>query len=227
MPPVVADGQPDEGATGERVRVGAALAGQVRQEPQPVAAGRDVRGGGRRDRRTRRPGASVSRNQRRLPAADSITDIRCQRSGHGVAEGMDAAARLERSAGPSARRRRPEVPSERAGVPGSTAPSADGVCGLVSAAGDDRRSGAQTGGSAAAAVTEPVTVGALERLGQPAAVDPRARRASRATSRVRPGRTGWFRRRRPCRRRGRRSAAGGRSPSVAGRGRSCRQTSGS
>ena len=66
MPALVADGQPDERATGQRVGVGAPLAGQVPQYTNPVAA----RGGSAADA-TSAPksmsGARESRNQRRLP----------------------------------------------------------------------------------------------------------------------------------------------------------------
>ena len=56
--PVVAEGQADERAAGQRVRVRAALARQVRQEEQAVAAGRDL--GGRR--------GEVAELRRRAPA---------------------------------------------------------------------------------------------------------------------------------------------------------------
>ena len=79
--PLVADRQPDERAAGQRIRVGAALAGEVGEEQQAVAAGRRRPPPRRPAPRTPTPGASASRNQRRLPAADSITDIMCQRSG--------------------------------------------------------------------------------------------------------------------------------------------------
>ena len=95
MAPIVADGQPDERAAGERVRVRAALPGQVRQEEQAVAAGRHARRPPSTSAPNPMPGASASRNQRRLPAAESMTDIMCHRPGHGVAEGVDAPSRLE------------------------------------------------------------------------------------------------------------------------------------
>ena len=81
VPPVVADGQADERAARQRIRVRAALAGQVRQEEQPVAAGAGPRLAAATRSPNSTPGASASRNQRRLPAADSITDIMCHRPG--------------------------------------------------------------------------------------------------------------------------------------------------
>ena len=66
-------------------------------------------------------GASVSRNQRRLPAADSITDIRCQRSGTAWQNAWTrpAGSKIGRSV---AAKMTPDVPSDRATVPGSTTP---------------------------------------------------------------------------------------------------------
>ena len=55
---VVGEREADERAARQRVRVRAPLAGQVRQEQQPVAAGRHLAGGVARDRRTPRPARS-------------------------------------------------------------------------------------------------------------------------------------------------------------------------
>ena len=116
----------------------AALAGQVGQEQQAVAAGGNVAGRRPPGRRTSTPGASASRNQRRLPAADSITDIRCQRSGDGVAEGVDPARAARRSGGPSRRRSTPGGPERQRDRARVDDPDADGVRRLVAAARDDR-----------------------------------------------------------------------------------------
>ena len=144
VPPVVGDGQPDERAAGERVGVRAALAGEVGQEQQAVAAGRHV--AGRRDEvaRTSTPGASASRNQRRLPAAESITDIMCQRPGTAWQNAWTRPAGSNSGRSVVAKTT-PDVPSDSATTPGVDRADADRVRRLVAAAGDDRRAGPKPG----------------------------------------------------------------------------------
>ena len=186
-------------------------------------AGRRCRPAPRRPRATRSakstPGASASRNQRRLPAADSITDIMCQRAGHGVAEGMDATARLvQRPVGRGEHdARRPERQRHR---PRRHDPDADRVGRLVAAAGHDRGAGTQPGRGGRHRRDSAGHLGSLAGRRQPAPDRFRARPRPRRTSRGRPGRTAASRRRRPCRARDRRSTGAAGSPWAAGRGRS-------
>ena len=130
--PVVRERQPDERAARERVGVRAAFAREVGQEQQPVAAGGDSPAAVATRVPNATPGAIVSRNQRRLPAAESITDMRCQRSGTAWqnawtrpssvvqrrgGRGEDHAGRAEATAprcpGPRRRRRRRSRPGRR------------------------------------------------------------------------------------------------------------------
>ena len=190
VPPVVPERQPDERAAGQRVGMRAALAGQVGQEEQAVAAGGHVRGRRRRGPRTTTPGASASRNQRRLPAADSITDIRCQRPGHRVAERVDAARAARTTAGRSRRRRRP---TSRA-----TAPSCPATRPRRRPRWPPGRRRRPRPASRRAArsrrrprsVTAPVTCGPSNVGGSQRRGRSRAPTGPRRTSRARPGRTG-------------------------------------
>ena len=188
--PVVAQRQPDERAAGQRVRVRAALAGQVGQEQQAVAAGRHVRRRGDEVPELDARARAASRNQRRLPAADSITDIRCQRSGHRVAERVDPTPRLEeRAVGRRehdarraerqrhrARRRRRPTPTALAAW--SPPPATTGVPARSPVA------------AAAAARDRAGDLRALERRRQPGGAGFGARPGPRRTSRARRGRTG-------------------------------------
>ena len=113
----------------------------------------------------------------------------------------------------------PDVPSDRAIVPGDDDPDADRVGRLVAAAGDDRRPGPQPGRRGRRGADDAGDLGSLERRWQPRRID-----AERVEDLGRPvaGRQveqERARRRRPCRARARRSAAAGRSPWAAGRGR--------
>ena len=225
--PIVAEGQADERAPGERIGMRAALAGEVRQEEQPVAARRRPSPAAvdevaeldaRRERVAEPAQAAGGREHHRheVPAA-----------GHGVAERVDAAVRLVQTAGRSSRRRRRTCPSERAIVPGPTRPDPDRVGRLVAAAGHDRRPGPQAGRGGRRRLTDAGDLRTLERRRQPGRIDP-----ERVDDLGRPVARGEVeqeraRRRRPCRWRARRSAAAGRSPWAAGRGRSAAQTSGS
>ncbi len=173
------------------------------------------------------PGASASRNQRRLPAAESITDIMCQRPGTAWQKAwtmprgswMRAVGRGEDDA------RGPEREGHRARVDDA---DADRVGRLVAAAGDDRRARPQARWRPRPpAVTAPVTSGPSNVGGHPGGVDPERARGPRATSRGRRGRTGWSPRRRPCPGRTRRSAGAARSPWAGGRAPTRAQTSGS
>src|SRR6185295_8690516 len=68
------------------------------------------------------PGARVSRYQRRLPAADSITDIRCQRPGTAWQKAWTRPARSKIGRSVAAKIT-PDVPSDSATEPGSTTPT--------------------------------------------------------------------------------------------------------
>ena len=210
--------RPDERAAGERVGVRAALARQVGQEQQPVAAGRRPAAASSTSSPNGTPGATASRNQRRLPAAESITDIMCHRPGTAWQNAWTRPAGS--NSGPSVvANTTPEVPSDSATRPGTTAPDPDRVGRLVAAARHHRRPGAQAG-----------RLGAPPRRPRRSPPAPRtwaastpgrcpARRASPATSRARRGRTAASRSRPPCPARTRRSAGSGRSPWAAARGR--------
>ena len=211
------EGQADERAPRERVRVRAPLAGQVRQEQEPVAARRGPRR--RADEVVEgTPGAMASRNQRRLPAAESITDIRCQRPGHGVAEGVHPAARLEerpvgrreddaRGAERQGHRARPTAPTPTALAAWSPPPATTGV--------PARRPVA----AAAAGGDEPGHLRALEGRRHPGRVDPergqhlRRPVAGGEVEQQRAGAVGLVQRV------ARRSAGAARSPWAAARGR--------
>ena len=120
--PIVAERQADERAAGQRVRVRAALARQVRQEEQAVAAGGDL--GRRRDelveldarrQRVAEPAQAAGRRQHHrhhVPAP-----------GDRVAEGVDDARCGSYSGRSVAAKTTPEVPSESAIVPGATTPT--------------------------------------------------------------------------------------------------------
>ena len=117
----MADGEPDERATGVRVGMGGPLSRQVGEEEEAVAAGGDPRGpvhqlveGG--------AGASASRSQRRLPAADSITPIMCHRPGTAWQKAWTRPpASIDGSS--VVAKTTPEVPNDRATTPGTTAPT--------------------------------------------------------------------------------------------------------
>ena len=68
------------------------------------------------------PGATASRNQRRLPAAESITDIMCHRPGTAWQKAWTRPRASKRGRSVVAKTT-PEVPSDSATTPGSTAPT--------------------------------------------------------------------------------------------------------
>ena len=191
VPPVVADRQPDERAARQRVGVRAALAGEVGQEQQAVAARRGTSRGRRRPASPNStPGASASRNQRRLPAADSITDIMCQRPGTAWQNAWTRPAGLDAAARRVAANTTPDVPSDSATTPGVDGPDPDRVRGLVAAAGHDRRPGTQPGRGGGRRGDRARDLGPFERRRHPRAGRSAARRAPPATSRAPRGRTG-------------------------------------
>ena len=179
MAPIVREGQPDERAAGERVRVRAALPGQVRQEEQAVAAAAlgTVAAARRGSPKSARPGASASRNQRRLPAAESMTDIMCQRPGTAWQKAWTRAVRARRAAGPSPRRRRPRSRARAPSRPGRRRrPRPRSPPGRRRRPRRASRPGARSP-SAAAAVDRAGHLRALERRRHPRRVDAAARRA--------------------------------------------------
>ena len=210
--------RPDERAAGERVGVRAALARQVGQEQQPVAAGRGLRRlvDQLAERHARRHGvaepaqAAGGREHHR----HHVPAIR-----HGVAEGVDPARGLEqRLVGRREHHaRRPQRQRHAAGHHGA---HPDRVGRLVAAARHDRRPGAQAGRLGAASRT---TVAGhrrpLERRRHPRRVDPQRLEHHRRPVAGGEVEQDASRRRRPCRARTRRSAGSGRSPWAAARGR--------
>ena len=152
------EGQADERAAGERVGVRRALAGEVGQEQEPVAA----RAGPRRRGATRSsydaPGASASRNQRRLPAADSITDIMCQRPGTAWQKAWTR-PRASKSGRSVVAKTTPDVPSDRATTPGSTAPTPTALAAWSPPPATTGVPARSPVAAAAPAVTTPVTSG--------------------------------------------------------------------
>ena len=117
--PVVADGQADERAPGQRVGVRAALAGQVGQEEQPVAArpatspaaaARSPKSTSGRER-VAEPAQAAGRREHHRHQVPAARD--------GVAERVHPARRLDAAARRSRRRRRPR---SRATAPRRRAP---------------------------------------------------------------------------------------------------------
>ena len=165
---VVAHGQADERAARQRDpgggsarRSGRAGTAARRCPPAPPRPARPAP-------RSPSPGASASRNQRRLPAADSITVIRCHRSGHGVAEGVDLAARVaQRRVGRGEdHARRPERQRDDARRRPPRRPTR--VRRLVAAARHDRRAVAQPRRRGGLGRHRARHLGTLERRRQPA-----------------------------------------------------------
>ncbi len=100
----------------------ASLPGEVGEEQEAVAARRNRRRPWRPGRSKSSPGANASRNQRRLPAADSMTVIMCQRPGTAWQNAWTWPAGSR--SGPSVvANTTPDVPSDSATTPGPTAPT--------------------------------------------------------------------------------------------------------
>ena len=117
------------------------------------------------------PGASASRNQRRLPAAESITDIMCHRPGTAWQKAWTMPLRLvERPV----RRGEDDAggPEGQRHLPGRDDPDADRVGRLVAAAGDDRGAGTQPGGGGGERRDRAGHLRPLERRRQPGGRDP-------------------------------------------------------
>ncbi len=104
------------------------------------------------------PGAIASRYQRRLPAADSITDIRCQRSGTAWQKAwtLPAGSKAGRSV---AAKMTPDVPSESATTPGSTAPTPTALAAWSPPPATTGVPGRRPVAAAASSEIAPVTVG--------------------------------------------------------------------
>ena len=215
----MAEGQADERAAGMRIRMRAPLArsgtaGTARRRCPPAP---------RRPRRRASPnpapGAMASRNQRRLPAAESITDMRCQRPGTAWQNAWTRPRGLVRAAASVAANTTPDVPSDSATVPGDDRPDADGVGRLVAAARHDRGAGPEARRRGRGRASRRPSPRALERRRHPCRVDPerlehhRRPVARREVEQLRPRAV------RLVHRVARRSARGGRSPWAAGRGR--------
>ena len=189
--PVVAERQPDERAARQRVGVRAALAGEVGQEQQPVAAG------GRRS-----PAAADEVAERARPArARRGTSAGCPRprasptsgaSGPGTAwqKAWTRPRGLVRAAASVVAKTTPDVPSDSATRARRDRADADGVRGLVAAAGHDRRAGAQAGRRRGVGGDRAGDLRPLERRRQPRRVDPERVERPPATSRGPRGRTG-------------------------------------
>ena len=163
--------QADERAAGQRVRVGAAFPGQVRQEEQAVAAGRDVAGRGGevaerhagRERVAEPAEAAGGRQHHR----HQVPAVRARR---GRRRGPARAAR--RSGGRSAAKITPDVPSDSATVPASTAPTPTAFAAWSPPPATTGVPARRPVAPAAPAVTVAGELRALERRRQPAAVDP-------------------------------------------------------
>ena len=150
-------------------------AGCARRTGTAGTAGRRCRPAPRRPGATRSPkstpGARASRNQRRLPAADSITDIMCQRPGtawqkawtrpRGSYRGRSVAAKTT-----------PDVPERQRHRPRRDDADADRIGRLVAAAGDDRGAGTQPGGGGGLGRDHAGHLGSFAGRRQPGRIDP-------------------------------------------------------
>ena len=170
MGSLVADRQPDERAARQRIRVGAALAGEVGEEQQAAAAGRrgrslvderpELRSRGQRVAEPAQAAGGRQHHGHHVPAP-----------GHRVAEGVDPAGRLherrrrrrERHAGGPERKRHDALVHR---------PGPDSIRGLVAAAGNDRSAGSQPRGGGARGAHDARHLGSLEGRRQPGRVDP-------------------------------------------------------
>ena len=142
VPSLVGGGQADERAARERIDVRAALARSGRAGSAGRRCPRGRRPPRRPGRRTASPAPDASRYQRRLPAAESMTDIRCQRPGTAWQKAWTRPCgswigRIGRREDDARRAQRERHRADRDGT------DADRVGRLVAAAGDDRRPRAQ------------------------------------------------------------------------------------
>ena len=163
---VMGEGQADEGAAGERIRMRAALAAEVGQEQQAVAARRDLAPPARRARRTRRPArAHRGTSAGCPPRTASPTSGASARAPRGRTRGRGPAGRTNGAS--VVAKTTPDVPSDSATVPGATAPTPTAFAAWSPPPATTGVPARRPVAAAASSVTAPVTSRPLERRRQP------------------------------------------------------------
>ena len=164
---------------------GRALAREVREEQEPVAARRRPRAASSTRSANPTPGASASRYQRRLPAADSITPITCHATGTAWQNACEPALGLDRRPVGRGEDDAGGAERERDDARASTAPTPTAAAAWSPPPATTGVPGAEAGRRRPPpAVTAPVTSGPSYVARQPRGIDLERRRRPRPTSRA-------------------------------------------